>query len=114
MIEWFFLYWVYTESAGAAVGGKDDGVVLPRAHEAQTTLTFFQVAQARTQVALDASIFYFMPVVVRRWGLPVIVFVSLMKFHVCLSITDVAEFYDIQLNHLPTIKLFAILSTQQI
>jgi hypothetical protein len=28
----FFLFWVYTESAGAAVGGEDDGVVLPRAH----------------------------------------------------------------------------------
>ena len=46
---------VDAEARGAAVGGEDDPVALPGAHEAQAALALVQLAQARADVALDAA-----------------------------------------------------------
>ena len=45
-----------------AVGREHDPVVLPRPHEAQAALAIVQLAQTRTDVALDAAILELVPV----------------------------------------------------
>jgi hypothetical protein len=62
MVERFLLDRVEAKAARTAVGCQNDLIALPRTHKAEGALTFMQSTEARTQVALDATIFKFVPV----------------------------------------------------
>src|SRR5262249_61234002 len=55
VIERLLLDRIDAKAGRAAVRGKQDLVVLARAHEAEAALAFVQLAIARAQVALDAA-----------------------------------------------------------
>ena len=57
---------VDAEARGAAIGGEDDAIVAPGAHEAQAALALVQLAQARADVALHAAVVEPMPVAAGR------------------------------------------------
>ena len=59
---------VDAEARGAAVGGEDDAVALPGAHEAQAALALVQLAQAGADVALHAPVVEQVPVAAGRAG----------------------------------------------
>jgi hypothetical protein len=62
MIQWFFLDWVNAEAGAAPVSGEYYDIADPATHEAGAALTIAQLAVARAQVALDASIIKQVPV----------------------------------------------------
>ena len=62
MVEWLFLYGINTKSAGAPPGGQDNLIILTRPDEAKPSLPFTQLAQPRTDIALDAPIVQFVPI----------------------------------------------------
>ena len=62
MIEWFLLDGVHAKTAGASISGKDDLISLACSHETEAALSFMQLAEARTEIALDASIGQGVPV----------------------------------------------------
>src|SRR6185295_12584204 len=57
VVQWLFLYWIDTETRGAAIRREHHLVILPATHEAQAALTFVKLAIARTDVALNALVF---------------------------------------------------------
>src|SRR5262245_58812347 len=65
MVEGLFLDRIYAESRRAAVGGEDNAIILPPTYKAQATLALLQLAVARTDVALDASVVEPMPMTPR-------------------------------------------------
>jgi hypothetical protein len=62
MVERLFLDRIDTESAGSPISREHNLVVLSRPYEAEPLLSFMEFAEARTEVALDASIVQFVPV----------------------------------------------------
>ena len=66
VVQWLLLYWIDTESRGAAVGRKHDPVILPATHEAQAALAFVKPAIARADIALDTPVFEPVPVAARN------------------------------------------------
>ncbi len=62
MIQWLFLNGVDTETAGTAVGGKHDGVILAFAHVTQALLAFPQFTGAGADIALNAAVVKLVPV----------------------------------------------------
>ena len=68
MFQRFLFYWIDTKPAGATVGGEYYLATAVFAHVAQALLTFFQLAFAGTQVALDPAAFNSMPVFCRDYA----------------------------------------------
>src|SRR6266436_1915181 len=66
VVQWLLLYWIDTESRGAAVGRKHDPVILPATHKAQAALAFAKPAIARADIALDTPVFEPVPVAARK------------------------------------------------
>ncbi len=66
MVERFFLDRVYTEAAGAPIGGEHDAVALAFTHKTYALLAIVQFAKTRAQVALQAAIIDFVPVTGRH------------------------------------------------
>jgi hypothetical protein len=66
VVQWFFLYWIDTESRGAAVRCEHDPIVLPATHEAQAALAFVKPAIAWADIALDTPVFEPVPVAARN------------------------------------------------
>ncbi len=62
MIERFFLDGIDTEAGTAPVGGEHHRIIDATAHEARTALPFVQLAVARAQVALDATVVQLVPI----------------------------------------------------
>ena len=62
VIERLLLDGIDAETAGAAIGGQNDGVVLTRPNEAQPALALVELTGARADVALDAPVIEGMPV----------------------------------------------------
>src|SRR5215813_7487074 len=62
MVERFFLDRINTKSGRTSVSGEHDLLVLPSAHKAEPALAFVQLAIARTNIALDASVRQIMPI----------------------------------------------------
>ena len=61
MVERFLLDRVDTEATRAPVRRQHDPVTLTRAHEAEASLAFAQLARPGTHVTLDAAVFQAMP-----------------------------------------------------
>ena len=57
---------VDAEARGAAIGGEDNAIVAPGAHETQAALALVQLAQAGADVALHPPVVEPMPVVAWR------------------------------------------------
>ena len=66
VVKWLLLYWIDTESRGAAVGREHDPVIQPATHEAQAALAFVKPAISRADIALDAPVFEPVPVAARN------------------------------------------------
>ena len=66
LVQWFFLYWIDTESRGAAVRCEHNPVILTAAHEAQAALAFVKPAIAWADIALDTPVFEPVPVASRK------------------------------------------------
>jgi hypothetical protein len=62
MIERLLFDRVDAKARRAPIGSEHHLIALPRAHEAQASLTFVQPATARTDVALDAAILQDVPI----------------------------------------------------
>jgi hypothetical protein len=62
MIQRLFLNRIYTEAAGSPVGGQDDLILPPFAHEAEALLPLLELTEAGAEVALNAAILQLMPV----------------------------------------------------
>jgi hypothetical protein len=62
MVQRLLLDRVHAESARPAVGGQDNLAVLTGAHEAQPALSILELAEAGTDIALDASVIEAVPV----------------------------------------------------
>src|SRR5574338_272214 len=61
MVERLLFDRVDAKAARPAVARQHETVALARAHEAETALTLMQLAEARTDVALDAPVVEFVP-----------------------------------------------------
>jgi hypothetical protein len=62
MVQGLFFDGVDAEPAGPTVGGQDHLGILAGADEAHTPLPLMKLAKARAQIALDAAVFYGVPV----------------------------------------------------
>jgi len=62
MVEWFFFNGVNTKTAGTSIGGQHNLVIFPGAHETQPPLAFLEMTESWADVALDAAILEFMPI----------------------------------------------------
>ena len=62
MIQRLFLNRVHAETAGSPVRGQDDLILQTFAHEAQALLPLLELAEPRTEVALDAAVIQPVPV----------------------------------------------------
>ncbi len=52
---------VNTKTTGPAIGGQYNLAILALSHEAQTSLVFVQLGKARTQIAVNMSVWHFVP-----------------------------------------------------
>jgi hypothetical protein len=67
MIQRLFLNRIHTKAAGSPVGGQDDLILPPFAHEAEALLPLLELAIPRTKVALDTTVIQPVPVLGRRY-----------------------------------------------
>lgn len=62
MIKWFLFNWIDAKTAGTAVCGQYDLLILAGTDKAEATLALMQFAVAGTQVTLNSAVFENVPV----------------------------------------------------